>query len=342
MFPLTSVIKYKLLLIWIITLSTLVLLSVIHISVGAKVIKWAVIYDAIFHFDASEYMHQIIVKQRMTRLIVAIACGAMLGIAGFATQKLFQNPLVSSSTLGVISGSNFFCVLFIFLFLVKENLLFIPSFLGAVCAGVLTLGMNSMMSKSTVSQNLHIVLAGSLISMLFSSLTVFIMSLDPLRFSGLQSYLLGDIGTSDYKTLKMIFPLGIIGVLMVLSQTQAMDAMTMGDKKAISLGVNIRKTKALVIGATFLLSSVVVSIVGPIGFVGLVIPHIVKLFVNETRYKGMLFSLVFGSIILVLADLIARTLIAPKLLLVGAITASFGGAIFLSLLMIKARKMKGD
>ena len=85
-------IKYRLLFAWLASFMILAFASVSHVSIGAKTIEWHVIYDAFFHFDASQYIHQIIIKQRLTRLVVAIFCGAWLGMAGFAAQKLFQNP----------------------------------------------------------------------------------------------------------------------------------------------------------------------------------------------------------------------------------------------------------
>ena len=219
-----------------------------------------------------------------------------------------------------------------------EDQLFFPAILGTLVSGAMTLGMTRMMSKSSVSKTLHIVLAGSLVAMLFSSLTVFVMSLDPLRFYGLQSWLLGDIGTSDYQSLQMVWWVGLIGILTLIIQSRPMDALMLGDKQANSLGVNVRLVRGLVLGGVFVISSVVVSVIGPIGFVGLVVPHAVKLFVNETGRQGMLLSIIVGALALVLADLLARTMVAPKLLLVGAVTASIGGFFFLMLLFFRASR----
>ena len=166
------------------------------------------------------------------------------------------------------------------------------------------------------------------------------MSLDPLRFYGLQSWLLGDIGTSDYKALEKIWYVGFIASIILIVQSKTMDALMLGDKQASSLGVNVRLVKSLVIGGIFIISSVVVTIVGPIGFVGLVVPHAVKLFVNETGTRGILLATIVGALALVLADLIARVAVAPKLLLVGAVTASIGGTLFLSLLFLRAKRFK--
>ncbi len=341
MFLYTFWIKYKLLLAWFISFLILIIASLSHVSIGAKTIEWHIIFDAFFSFDPTQYLHQIIIKQRLTRLIVALFCGAALGIAGFAAQKLFQNPLVSADTLGVISGAKFFCIVAIFFMFADEGQLIFPALLGSLVAGFMTLGMTRLMSKSSVSKSLHLVLAGSLVAMLFSSLSVFVMSLDPLRFYGLQSWLLGDIGTSDYKALQIVWWVGVISILVLIVQSRPMDALMLGDKQANSLGVNVRWVRGLVLGGVFIISSVVVSVVGPIGFVGLVVPHAVKLFVNETGKQGMLLSIIVGALALVLADLLARTMVAPKLLLVGAVTASIGGFVFLILLFFRANRFSG-
>ena len=313
-------------------------MALFHMSIGAKHIAWQTTFDAIFNFDKTQFTHHIVIKQRLPRLFVAVACGAMLGLTGFQAQKLFQNPLVSATTLGVTSGAVFFVVAGIYLFNLDENNVFLPSFFGAISAGLLTFSMTKIMTKSNISKGVHIVLAGSLVSMLFGSLTIFIMSLDPLRFYQLKSWLLGDIAPVNFKALQVVWWLAIGGMVMLLSQSRSLDALMLGDKQAITLGVDVKRTRFLTLLGIFITSAVAVSVVGPIGFVGLVVPHIVKMFVNETGFKGAFFSMLLGAFLLGVADISARYLFAPKVVVVGAITASIGGVFFLGLLFIRARK----
>ncbi|MCJ8349487.1 iron ABC transporter permease [Moritella sp.] len=319
----------------------LLLVALTHISIGARAIAWEDIFKAIFSFDSQQFVHHIVIKQRLPRLVVAMACGAMLGLAGFSAQKMFQNPLVSSSTLGVSSGAVFFSLCAIYFFNVSENDIFIPAFLGAAIAGLFTLSMTEMMNRSSISKNLHIVLAGSLVSMLFSSLSSFLMQLDPLRFANVQDWLLGDISPADFTDLSRIYPLALLAIGVLLSQGRSLDVMIMGEKQAHSAGVNVTRTRNVTLLCIFLLASLVVSIVGPIGFIGLVVPHISKLFVSEVGNKGAWLSMLIGGLLLSLSDLLARIVIAPKVLIVGGVSASIGSICFLCLLyfMVRDKRM---
>lgn len=319
-------------------LAVVLLVTILHISVGAKSLAWWDIYQAISHFDSHNYDHHIVINQRLPRLLVAMGCGAMLGIAGFKAQKLLQNPLVSSSTLGVNSGAVFISLCAMYFFNITEDNLFLPAFAGACLAGIFTLSMSRALHRSSISKGLHIVLAGSLVSMLFGALSTFLIQLDPLRFADIQDWLLGDIGPSDFNDFKAIFWLALATVILLLSQGRALDAMMLGERQAQSAGVNVKKTKLLTLTSVFMLASLVVSTVGPIGFIGLVVPHICKIFVTETGQIGAWLSMLIGALLLACADIVARTIIAPKVLLVGGVSASIGSVFFLALLYFMLRK----
>ena len=310
-----------------------------NISLGAVKIPFATIYQAIFHFDSSQFAHHIIVNQRMPRLYVAIVCGASLGLTGFQAQKLFQNPLVSATTLGVVSGASLFVVLAIYFFRADDTALFLPAILGAFLAGLCTFSLTKIISKSDVARGVHLVLSGSLVGLLLGSIKTFVLSIDPLGFQGIQDWLLGTINPSDFNGLKISYPAFILFALLLLSQSCSLDALMMGDSQATVLGANVKRIRFITIGSIFVLSALSVAVVGPIGFVGLVVPHIVKLFVNETGSRGALLAIIVGAIILAIADGIARVLIAPKLLLVGAVTSSLGGLFFLMLLFLRNKRL---
>ncbi|AGH81639.1 ABC transporter permease [Psychromonas sp. CNPT3] len=315
-----------------------IIIALMHISVGAKHLSWSEIYQAIFLFDSQVFSHHIVIKQRLPRFMVAMCCGAMLGLCGFKAQKLFQNPLVSSSTLGVSSGAVFFSLCAIYFFNISEDDIFIPAFLGACVAGAFTLAMSQMMNRSSISRGLHIVLAGSLVSMLFSSLSTFLIQLDPLQFADIQDWLLGDISPSDFIDLQRIYPIALLTMGVLLAQGRSLDVLILGEKQAHSAGVNVKRTKIITLLCIFLLASLVVSTVGPIGFIGLVVPHISKIFVTQVGAKGAWLSMLLGGLLLTFADLLARILIAPKVLIVGGVSACIGSVFFLFLLYFIIRK----
>lgn len=325
--------------VWVLSLCALILVSLWHTRMGATNIAMKVIYNAIFQFDSSQFQHHIIVNQRLPRLYVAIVCGATLGLAGFQIQKLFQNSLVSASTLGVTSGASLFVVLAIYFFNADDNFVFFPAILGACIAGLCTFSLTKTISKSHVSKGIHVVLAGSLISILFGSIKVFFISLDPNSFQGIQDWMLGTINPSDFQGLKISYPAFVVFVLILLFQSRSLDTLMMGEHQAKVLGANVKRVRFWTIASVFVLSALCVSVVGPIGFVGLVVPHIAKLFGDETGVKGALLSMTIGALVLIIADCIARILIAPKVLLVGAITAGFGGVFFLFLLFMRAKRI---
>lgn len=313
----------------------LVMSSLVHIGVGALKISWTTVFDAIFAFDVKQAKHHIIIKQRLPNVLTAIICGATLGLTGFQAQKLFQNPLVSASTLGVTSGATFFVVVYIYITNTPSILLFTPALIGALVAGCCTLWLTKTLSGSTVSKGLHLVIAGSLVSIAFGAFTTFVVSMDPMLFYPIQDWLMGSISPANFKGITLSYPFFIIGILLLLGQCHALDTLMMGEKQAISLGANVKNTQIITIGGVFMLSALCVAVVGPIGFVGLVVPHMVKLFTNEVGYKGAILSMIVGALALVLADMVARTAIAPRMILVGAITASIGGTFFLIMLYLK-------
>lgn len=319
----------------------LVVSSVLHISVGALKISWHTIYDALFAFDVKQAKHHIIMKQRLPNVLTAIVTGATLGLTGFQAQKLFQNPLVSASTLGVTSGATFFVVVYIYMTNQPEMLLFTPALLGAMVAGFCTLALTRLIAGSTVSQGLHLVIAGSLISIAFGAFTTFVVSMDPMLFYPVRDWLMGSIAPANFKGIAISYPFFVVGILILLGQSRSLDTMMMGAKQAATLGANVKRTQILTIGGVFLLSALCVAVVGPIGFVGLVVPHIVKLFTNEVGYKGAILSMLTGALALVLADMVARTAIAPRMILVGAITAGVGGTFFLIMLYLKYSRKRG-
>lgn len=319
----------------VVLLAVLVGASLLHISVGALKISWATVWDALFAFDVRQAKHHIIIKQRLPNVLTAIVCGATLGLAGFQAQKLFQNPLVSPSTLGVTSGASFFVVLYIYITNQPNTLLFTPAIVGALVAGACTLGLTRMLSGSTVSRGLHLVIAGSLVSIAFGAFTTFIVSMDALLFYPVRDWLMGSIAPANFKGIAISYPFFILGIVVLLAQSRPLDTLMMGDAQAIALGANVKRTQFLTVGGVFLLSALCVAVIGPIGFVGLVVPHMVKLFTNEVGYRGAILSMIIGALALVLADMVARTAIAPRMILVGAITAGVGGTFFLILLYLK-------
>ncbi len=314
-----------------------VLLCGLHLTAGARFSSPGLVIDALFEHDARNYQHVVVVKQRLTRLVVAGYSGAVLAVSGLLLQKTLRNDLVSPSTLGINSGAVTFAVLGIYFFGLDGAALFWPALAGGLFAIAVT-----FLAAGLVSQGgrdpLALILGGTMTATLFSSATTFAISLDPDRFGGLMGWLVGDIGNFDYQPLAFLWPIGIFGIGVALILCRALDLQTLGAEQAATLGADPRIVRYGALALAIPLAISAVCVVGPIGFVGLVAPHIARLLVGETGRIAMASCALIGAIIVTAADIAARTLLSPQLLHVGTVMALCGGIAFLAIVLTTLRR----
>ncbi|MFT4170915.1 MAG: iron ABC transporter permease [Rhodocyclaceae bacterium] len=318
---------------------TLVLaaLCVVHLSSGAVPIGLTQVVSAFLRFDPDNYDHVIVIYQRLTRLSVALYAGASLGVAGFLLQKIMQNWLVSPSTLGINAGATNFVVLAVFLLGWHGADLFLPALAGGLTAMGLTFLLGQML-QGQGDARLTIVLAGAMVGTLFSSATAFVIALEPDSFANLIGWLVGDIGNFDYQELASMGPLGLAALLAAVIGSRAVDVLSLGKEQASALGANVPVIYGGALLTAIALTVSAVTIVGPIGFVGLIMPHVARLLVGETGRRPLWLCLTGGAGILAAADGLARTVMAPRVLNVGTVMSLTGGVIFLVLLLSVMRK----
>lgn len=313
-------------------------LSVVHLTLGAVAVRPEDIWGAFTAFDETNYSHVIIVYQRLTRLIVALYAGAALAIAGLLLQKIMQNGLVSPGTLGVNAGATSFVVLAVLLFGASGAGLFLPALLGGLVAVGLAFLVSGLLSGQGDAK-LNLVLAGSMTGALFSAITTFVISIDPDSFSNLIGWLVGDIGNFDYLSLGSMAPIGFIAVVAAVLMSRAVDILVLGDEQAAVMGVDVR----LIYGATLLiavaLAVTAVVVVGPIGFVGLVMPHVARIVHGEIGRVPLWLCLTGGACLLTGADILARLVMAPRVLNVGTVMGLAGGLVFLLLVLFGTRRL---
>lgn len=315
----------------------LVAVCLLHLTMGQARITPADVLDAVFHYDPTNYQHVVIVLQRITRLVVALYCGAALAMSGMLLQKVLQNVLVSPSTLGISSGASTFAVLGVLLFDLSGGALFWPALVGGIAGlglSFVTAGLLGPMDGA----KLNLVLAGSMMSILFSSITAFVISLDPAAFDNLLNWLVGTIGNFDYQDLPLMAPVGFVAIAGAFLLTRAIDLLLLGDEQAAVLGANVKLVYGSALTIAVILAVTAVVVVGPIGFVGLVVPHIAKILFGETGRLPLWGCLFIGPIVLVAADIGARTIAAPQMLNVGTIMGLIGGAAFLAIIMLGVRR----
>ena len=272
----------------------------------------------------------IIWELRLPRVLTAAAVGAGLALCGAVMQALTRNPLADPYLLGLSSGASLGAVSF--LMLGASLLMPLGAFLGAGTAMALTLLVTQLLGGATPTRA---ILAGISISALAAAATSFLIfwSATGDSYREILSWLMGSLsGVIWSEAVLVLTGVALIGLPILLSG-RALDAFAFGDTAAASLGVNVSRLRWWLLGATALLTGILVSIGGAIGFVGLIIPHLVRL-VTGSRHRMLLpVAMLLGASFMVWTDTAARSLFAPRELPVGIITALLGAPIFLGVLL---------
>jgi iron complex transport system permease protein len=277
-------------------------------------------------------------KIRFPRTLIAFLAGAALSISGMAFQAMFRNPLATPFTLGVSSGAAFGAAMYIKIGIIfsllgiSGQLLF--AFLGALLSIMFVYGITKIKKGFSTATML---VAGVAINFFFSSLILFIQYVSDFANSyRILRWLMGGFEVVGFMPVKTILPFIVIGSVLVFYLTNELNLLLLGEDIALSRGGDVNKIKlALFFGASLMVGGVV-AICGPIGFVGMMAPHICRLLVGwDHRYLSIV-SFLFGGAFLVFCDTLSRMIIAPAEIPVGVITALLGGPFFIWLLL------KGD
>jgi iron complex transport system permease protein len=281
---------------------------------------------------------------RVPRVCVAFLAGAGLAVSGMAFQAMFRNPLATPFTLGVASGASlgaaFYMRLGLSFALLGISGISIFAFGGALGAICLVYGLTRCRRGFSTATML---LAGIAASMFFSSLIMFLQYLSDFTQSfRILRWLMGGLQVVGYESLFHLLPFFVIGTAVLLLLGHELNLLATGDDIAASRGVNVAGTKRLLFLATSLTVGGIVAVCGPIGFVGMMGPHICRLLVGANHRYLIPASLLFGGLFLALCDTLARVLIAPAEIPVGVITALLGGPFFMWLLLRSAWARQGE
>ncbi len=274
-------------------------------------------------------------KIRLPRVIAAFLAGAALAISGMTFQAMFRNPLATPFTLGVSSGAAFGAAIYIKLGVIFSILgvsgQSLSAFIGAILSVLLVYGISQIKKGFTTATML---IAGVAINFFFSSLILFIQYLSDFANSfRIIRWLMGGFEIVGFRPVFTILPFVLVGSAFIFLLNHELNLLTLGEDIALSRGVDVKKIKMALFFTTSLMIGGVVSICGPIGFIGMMAPHICRLLIGaEHRFLSPA-SFVFGGAFLVLCDTLSRLLIAPAEIPVGVITALLGGPFFLWLLL---------
>ncbi|MBT2268246.1 FecCD family ABC transporter permease [Rhodococcus erythropolis] len=273
--------------------------------------------------DVTPIRDGIVWDLRLPRTLLAALCGAGLGLCGAIMQSLLRNPLADPFVLGISSGASTGAVLIVILG-VGSGVIGLSS--GAFIGAVISFALVLLLAHAAGGTPDRVILAGVAATQLFSALTSFIVitSADPEQTRGVMFWLLGSLGGADWLDVGLCAAVVTVGLLICLTHSRALDAFAFGEDAASSLGVNVWRVRVTLLLATALMTAVIVSVAGAIGFVGLVLPHAARALVGSNHRRLLPASALIGSIFLVWVDAVARTAIAPQELPAGVVTALVG------------------
>ena len=278
-------------------------------------------------FDLSEQQRSILFDIRVPRILLGACVGASLAVAGAGLQSLLRNPLAEPYLLGVSNGAALGTMLAFVFFQSFEIARPLLAFAGA---GLATFAVYRM-AKSRMGMNVErLVLSGVIVTTFLSSVIVMMTTLlDAAKLRSFTFWLLGDLSQATRNGVYLSFGAVVVGTIILTSQARALNLMMVGERDAFDFGVEVGRVRTLVFGASSLVVGAAVAASGSVGYVGLIVPHLVRLSVGSDNRLVVPFSAVAGAIFVVFADTVARTAIAPRELPVGAVTALVGAVVYL-------------
>ncbi|MBH8571731.1 iron ABC transporter permease [Nostocaceae cyanobacterium CENA369] len=317
-------------------LCILLICLVYSVTLGAADIPLDQILTSFIAFDGS-YEHLVIQTIRLPRSLIAIVVGAALAVSGALMQGLTRNPLADPGILGIESGAALAVVATIFVFGTSDlSVLTIAAFLGAGATAILVYFLSSLGRGGTTPLNLTI--AGAAIAALISSLTTATLIVSQRTLEEIRFWLAGSLAGRDFNMFLQALPFIVTGLVVAFALGRQITTMSLGEDVAKGLGQQTAWVKIITAISIVLLAGSSVSLAGPIGFIGLVVPHIVRFFI-KADYRWILpYSAVVGATLLLVADIAARVLLKPQELPVGVMTALVGAPFFVYLAKKKVKK----
>ncbi len=280
----------------------------------------------------------IIFQIRLPRIILGILVGAALGVAGATMQGLFKNPIADPYIIGISSGAALGATMAIVFGLDELGLYTLPSmaFISATAAIFLVYNIASVGGKLPVGT---LLLAGMAVSLFLSAITSFMMYISGEKLHGIFFWLMGGLWSSSWDHVWITLPLVFVGTTVIYIFARDLNVMLLDEEPAQHLGIDVERLKKIMIISASLITASAVAVSGIIGFVGLIIPHIMRILVGPDHRILLPCSALIGGTFLVWADTLARTIIAPTEIPVGIITALFGAPFFIYLLRKRKRSM---
>jgi iron complex transport system permease protein len=308
----------------------------LHIAVGAKPLPLGTVIDALIHFDASVFDHVIIQNLRLPRAVLAVVVGASLSLAGAFMQGVTRNPLADPGLLGLTAGASF-AVVMVTAFTGMGNMALIPwvAMSGALGAALVVYFIARFVPGGATP--LSLTLSGAAISAFLGALISIAHLLSEDTFENLRVWLTGGLAGRDIALLAYVGPWIAIALAAGLALAPRVTVLAMGDEVAQGLGVRTGRLKVQLLAVVVVLTACSVALAGPLGFVGLVIPHLVRLYVGSDYRWIVPYAVLAGAVYLLGVDIIARIVTPPREISTGIITAMVGAPLFVHLVRQRTR-----
>lgn len=321
---------------YIVSAAALLVAVWLGVSIGSVKIPISTLWNA----GADATATNILWKIRMPRVVLAGLVGASLAISGAAFQGLLKNPLADPYTLGVSSGASVGAVMTLFFGISIPFLgtytLPIFSMVGAALTMFLVLGFARLVDRAMRMET--IILTGIIFGSFLGSVLSLMIALTGEELRQIIGWLLGSVSMRGWNYITMILPFVIVGSFMLWLNRRELNAMLFGEERAHHLGVNVKRRKFSILVGGSILTGSAVAVSGTIGFVGLVVPHMTRLLWGSDHRHLLTLSFMNGATLLIICDLIARTIISPTELPVGVITAFIGAPVFAFIFYKQRRK----
>lgn len=295
------------------------------------------LWAALLGHGQDDATSRILLTARLPRVVLAMSVGAALSLAGLAAQTLFRNPLASPSVIGISSGAALGAVCGMLLMgRIGVASLGLPTVLS-VAGGLATTGTVFVLGHRGRFFGQALLLAGIAIGALCSSLTTAALYLAGERLQAIVFWLMGGLWQANWRDVWLMLPLTLAALVILHLQSPGMNVVLLGERSARDLGLNVRRLQHLLLVVIALITSVAVSLTGVIAFIGLVVPHLLRMAVGANHRQLIPASALGGALLLLVADTLARTLASPAEIPVGIFTAVVGAPVFLWLLQQRQR-----
>ncbi|MBM7366985.1 FecCD family ABC transporter permease [Gordonia hydrophobica] len=309
-------------------LAVLALLCLASLAVGSAPLPISTVWQALTAYDGADIDHITIVDTRLPRTVLAVLIGAALGVAGALMQAIGRNPLADPGLLGVNAGAGLAVAVGVaYLGLTTISEFVWLGMIGAVLAAILVMVIAARGAAGPTP--LRITLVGVALTAVFNGLSMSLSLVNPSRFERMRFWGVGSIADRPPGTVEFVAPIIVLGLVLAVAAGRSLNAVALGDDMARAVGARVGLTRFGSVVALVLLCGAATAAAGPIAFVGLMVPHAVRMLVGADQRWVIAYSALVGPVLLLVADLVGRVVVRPEELQVGIVTPLIGAPILI-------------